>query len=187
MKKDKKRFSVKEGIALLFGIAAIGTALWNILPTYLDHWGSARTYEKLEKDFVDVDEPGEDAEEETEEADTREAKKAWWITDITIAFDELKKENEEIVAWIRFDQAEDLDISYPVLYSGDNEKYLRTDIYGEEHIAGSLFLEALNQEDFSDYYSVIRFFPARMQQAAETYSRSDTNREKNMRILLKKW
>ena len=40
------------------------------------------------------------------------------------------------------------------LYSGDNEKYLRRDLYGEEHIAGSIFLEGLNRPDFSDYYTI---------------------------------
>ena len=48
-----------------------------------------------------------------------------------------------------------LGISYPVLYSGDNKKYLRTDIYGNRHIAGCIFLEGLNQSDFSDYYNII--------------------------------
>lgn len=148
MKKNKKKFSAMEGIALLFGAAAIGVALYNILPTYLDNQGSARTYEKLERDYLDVAEP------ETE-ADTREKKKDWWFTDVSIAFDALQEENEEIIAWLRFDASEDLDISYPILYSGDNEKYLRSDIYGEEHTAGSLFLEGLNKPDFSDYYAVI--------------------------------
>lgn len=30
-------------------------------------------------------------------------------------------------------------LSYPVLYSGDDEKYLRTDIYGNSTIAGCNF------------------------------------------------
>lgn len=37
----------------------------------------------------------------------------------------------------------------------DNEKYLRKDIHGNEHIAGSIFLEGLNQSDFSDLYNII--------------------------------
>lgn len=41
------------------------------------------------------------------------------------------------------------------MYSGDNEKYLRKDIHGNEHIAGSIFLEGLNQSDFSDLYNII--------------------------------
>lgn len=41
------------------------------------------------------------------------------------------------------------------MYSGDNEKYLRKDIHGNKHIAGSIFLEGLNQSDFSDLYNII--------------------------------
>ena len=50
---------------------------------------------------------------------------------------------------------EETQIDYPVLYSGDNTEYLRKDLYGNEHTAGSIFLEGLNQPDFSDYYSII--------------------------------
>ena len=41
------------------------------------------------------------------------------------------------------------------MHSGDNEKYLRKDIHGNKHIAGSIFLEGLNQSDFSDLYNII--------------------------------
>ena len=58
-------------------------------------------------------------------------------------------------AGIRSDDPESTGIDYPVLYSGDNEKYLRRDLYGEEHIAGSIFLEGLNRPDFTDYYTII--------------------------------
>lgn len=66
-------------------------------------------------------------------------------------YDELRGENEDIIAWIRFDNTEETQVDYPVLYSGDNTEYLRKDLYGNEHTAGSIFLEGLNQPDFSDY------------------------------------
>ena len=72
-----------------------------------------------------------------------------------IRFDELREENPDIVAWIRSDDPENTGIDYPVFYSGDNEKYLRRDLYGKSHIAGSIFLEGLNRPDFTDYYTVI--------------------------------
>ena len=42
-----------------------------------------------------------------------------------------------------------------IRYSGDDSKYLRSDIYGNYHIAGCIFLEGLNNPDFSDYHSII--------------------------------
>ena len=67
----------------------------------------------------------------------------------------IEKENPDIMAWLRFDNFDDVHISYPVLYSGDDSKYLRSDIYGNYHIAGCIFLEGLNNPDFSDYHSII--------------------------------
>ena len=63
-------------------------------------------------------------------------KKDWWRTDIKVEFDQLKTENPNIIGWIRFDNQDGLGINYPIVYSGDNEKYLRKDIYGNEHIVG---------------------------------------------------
>lgn len=68
-------------------------------------------------------------------------KKDWWLTDVKVEFDKLKAENPDIIGWIRFDDQDELGINYPILYSGDNKKYLRTDLYGNKHIAGSIFLE----------------------------------------------
>ena len=144
----KKHSHMPELLLILLGVILIGTALYHIMPDYLDNKKSADTYQTLEQKYLEAKEP------ETE-ADTRETKKDWWATDVTVAFDALKKENEEIIGWLRFDDADDLHISYPVLYSGDDEKYLRSDIYGEEHIAGSLFLEGKSKPDFLDYYSII--------------------------------
>ena len=182
----KKNSHLPEFLLGLVGVVLIGTALYHILPDYLDNRKSADTYQTLEEKFLKIQEADSDevatdtietagetaktdktaaekngstitTENVTEPTteDSREEKKDWWFTDVTVAFDELKKENEEIIGWLRFDDAEDLHISYPVLYSGDDEKYLRSDIYGEEHIAGSIFLEGKNKPDFSDYYAVI--------------------------------
>lgn len=126
------------------GLLLIAVSLWNILPDYMDKLASAKTYEKLREDYI-----------EESEGDNREKKKNWWLTDVFVNFDELHRRNKDIVAWIRFDNSQELGIDYPVLYSGDNEKYLRSDLFGERHIAGSIFLEGLSSPVFNDYYSII--------------------------------
>lgn len=55
-------------------------------------------------------------------------------------FEKLRKENADIVAWIRFDDPDEMGIDDPVLYSGDNETYLWKNLHGKTHIAGSIFL-----------------------------------------------
>lgn len=142
MKQRNK--SKKWLIPVLCGLALAGTALWKILPDYLDNLRSAAAYDALRDRYTDT--PGETGGEK---------KKDWWLTDVVVRFDALKQENEDIVAWLRSDNPEELKIDYPVLYSGDNRAYLRRDLYGSEHTAGSIFLEGLNQPDFSDYYTII--------------------------------
>ena len=135
---SRRKFLIPAALVL------IGVSLWNILPDYLDKRTSSQTYEDLREDYTEVP-AGDDTEQ----------KKDWWLTDVLIRFDELKEQNPDIVAWIRSDDPGSTGIDYPVLYSGDNEKYLRRDLYGEDHIAGSIFLEGLNQPDFTDYYTII--------------------------------
>lgn len=155
MKKERKsKISFLRSMIVLAAIVGIVISLWNILPPYLERWKADRDYRKLEKQYV-ISREDEIEKYKDDEADSKEKKKDWWSADVKINFEELKKENQDIVAWIRFDHPEELDISYPVLYSGDNEKYLRSDIYGEKHTAGCIFLEGLNQPDFSDCYGII--------------------------------
>ena len=132
-------------IWIVLAVVLIGAALWQMLPNYIDRKQSAQVYRQIAKDYVsDV----------SETDDGKQKKKDWWLTDVQVEFDKLKQENSDVIAWIRFDDQE-MGISYPVLYSGDNKKYLRTDMYGNSHIAGCIFLEGLNNSDFSDYYNII--------------------------------
>ena len=140
----KNQKSKRWLLFIIAGIAAIAAALYLYLPDFLDNLRSAQTYDDLRDSYV-----------EAPEGDGGEEKEDWWLTDVFVNFEELRGENEDIIAWIRFDNTEETQIDYPVLYSGDNTEYLRKDLYGNEHTAGSIFLEGLNQPDFSDYYSII--------------------------------
>lgn len=75
----------------------------------------------------------------------------WYeIVDVDVAG--LHNINEDVVGWIYF---ENVDISYPVLYSGDNSTYLRRNYRGENVQAGSIFMEGKNSKDFSDAHTII--------------------------------
>ena len=75
-----------------------------------------------------------------------------WYDDIDIDFAGLRSENPDVVGWIYF---ENEDISYPVMYSGDNSYYLRKTFKREHATAGSIFLEGSNKTDFSDCHTII--------------------------------
>ena len=64
----------------------------------------------------------------------------------------LKEINDEVIGWLYF---EDGLISYPVLFSGDNDKYLKRN-YKEEYMAsGSIFMDKDGTPDFSDHYTLL--------------------------------
>lgn len=145
MKKIRHRITFTKIIVFLL-LAGICISLYHLLPDWYGRWKTKETYQKLAEDFV---------KDDSENEEVKEKKKDWWSQDVKIEFEELKKVNEEIVGWIRFDDIKQIPINYPILYSGDSEKYLRSDIYGEYQIAGCIFLEGLNQPNFSDLYNII--------------------------------
>lgn len=136
----------KSILLLIAGLAMIGVSVWLLISIFLDYRRSDQVYEELAEHYVAVEEDAGDTED-TESAD------GWWYEDVTIYLDELQKINEDIVGWIRFDNIEI--INYPILYSGDNTTYLRTDIYGQSTTAGCIFLEGLNSPDFEDCHTII--------------------------------
>ncbi len=60
--------------------------------------------------------------------------------------------NPDVVAWI---WCEGTVVNYPVLWSDDNDRYLRHTYDGKYSASGSIFVEALDHGDFSDYNTVI--------------------------------
>ena len=119
----KKKNSYRWLIWIFLAVILIGVALWNILPPYIDRWQSTKDYEKLAEEYVSG---------ESEPDDEKQKKKDWWSTDIKVEFDQLKTENPDIIGWIRFDDQDEIGINYPIVYSGDNEKYLRKEIFSYE-------------------------------------------------------
>lgn len=131
---------------VVLGAVIAGIALWNLLPPFLDRRSSAKVYDDLAGKYV---------EDGAEKEEAGQRKKDWWLTEVKVELDRLKEENPDVVGWIRFDNREEVGIDYPILHGKTNETYLRKDLYGNSHIAGSIFLESLNQGDFSDYYNII--------------------------------
>lgn len=73
---------------------------------------------------------------------------------IPAEFEELRKKNDDIYAWLEIPGSE---ISYPVFQrEGDDEYYLRRDINGNYAVGGVLFTEsAYNSKDFTDPLTII--------------------------------
>lgn len=147
--KKKKKGGSLNLVILISALAVMAFSLYNLVPILWDYYHADKTYAVLADDYVQVpDQPEEDTSAEEEVVDN-----AW--RDVVIDFDALHQINSDVVGWIRFDDQDELPIDYPILYSGDNDKYLRTDLYGNTHTAGSIFLEGANASDFSDYHTIL--------------------------------
>ena len=76
------------------------------------------------------------------------------ITDpvLKVDFASLQKKNPDIIGWIYIP---DTVISYPLLQTTDNEKYLHKTYDLQTSIFGSIFMDCQNQADFSDQHTII--------------------------------
>ena len=70
----------------------------------------------------------------------------------TVQFDELKQQNEDVIAWI---YGANTHINYPVVQGSDNDYYLRHLLDGTWNDNGSIFMDCSNKADFSDQNSLI--------------------------------
>lgn len=67
-------------------------------------------------------------------------------------FDDLLKQNEDVVGWITVDGTQ---IDYPILQAEDNVKYLNRNFYHEESRAGSIFLDYRNDIQLDDERNIV--------------------------------
>ncbi|MCR5144143.1 MAG: class B sortase [Lachnospiraceae bacterium] len=75
-----------------------------------------------------------------------------WYGMLEVDLKGLQKVNPDTVGWLYI---ENTDVSYPIMYSGDDKKYLHTDFNGAEANAGAIFLEGENSSDFNDRHTLI--------------------------------
>ncbi len=78
------------------------------------------------------------------------AKEADALADMTVDWDALRAQNEDIVGWVYMPNTS---IDYPIVQGDDDEEYLKKDFNGDTgglvH-KGTIFLSADNASDFSD-------------------------------------
>lgn len=74
------------------------------------------------------------------------------MAQIKYSFDELRKLNPDVKAWITLDNTK---IDYPVLQGDINLKYLNRDFFGDTSLSGNIFLDKRNSPDFKDEYSLV--------------------------------
>ncbi|WP_458459139.1 class B sortase [Pseudobutyrivibrio sp.] len=135
-KKEKieSRRTINPKIILATGLLIVFSSLAGLIYIFMGYEKSNKLYTELNN-------------ENLEYQDTSD-----WKDMIDVDFSNLTKINSDVAGWI---YVEGTDISYPIMYSGDDETYLRTTINKEHATAGSIFLEGYNLPDFSDSHSIV--------------------------------
>lgn len=77
------------------------------------------------------------------------------LAGMAVDWDALRAINPEVVAWV---YVPDTVISYPVCWSGENQKYLDMNFDGNRGVwtgCGTIFLEGTNSPQFTDQHSIL--------------------------------
>lgn len=92
----------------------------------------------------------ESREAEQAEEESRRAGAQAYVSPID--FEALRAVNPDTVAWLRIPGT---DIDYPVVQTGDNEKYLNTDFEGNRSSAGAIFVDCDSDDDLLGLHTLL--------------------------------
>ena len=128
-KKKQKRaaFNFASGGVLIIAACVFIFSLYQLITMLIPYYSGGEEYDKIKNIAITADEEGKG---------------------FTVDFDALLKENEDTVAWIRFD--EPAVINYPVVKSADNNEYLTKTFTANDNKLGAIFVDTRNSNDFSD-------------------------------------
>lgn len=132
-------------ILLVLGILIMGVSGYKLISQHLDYRRSNILYENLNDKYVSADNDSGDTEAKQE--------KPAWVKEFKIDLAGLQKENPDCIGWLYQENSDQ--ISYPIMYSGDDSYYLHATPDKKYALAGSIFVEGENNPDFSDSHTII--------------------------------
>ncbi|MDL2237031.1 class B sortase [Christensenellaceae bacterium OttesenSCG-928-K19] len=135
--KKRKKSTVITNIVIIAAVAVLAYSLYNIIYIVGSNTESANIYNNL-RNYTATEPAGET----TVEGDLN----------LVIDFDALKAMNEEVIGWIVVPGTV---IDYPVTHTTDNSYYLGHSADRTENRAGAIFVDTLNQPDFSDQNTIV--------------------------------
>ena len=163
-RKEPKK-TVQKAAYILIMLILFAVLIYSVyqIAAYLkesfDNW---KLLDEITEQVVVIKEPSEEPDtlivpKETVEPDSleTEAKPEKSVEEgvpITVDFDRLRINNEDVKAWI---YCEDTLINYPVAQAADNDYYLYRLLNGTYNRAGTIFMECINREDFSDWNTLV--------------------------------
>lgn len=136
--RKERRLSLMSAL----GVVLVLVALLELGGALLDYRREAAFYEKVTARYV---QPVRTPVAPENEAAPR-------FETVTVGLDALRRQNADIIGWLHFENGA---LDYPVLWSGDNARYLRRSYLGEPLTAGSIFLDGSGSPDLSDRHAIL--------------------------------
>ena len=163
----KRNRNIGSILLIAAGLLLIAAALYELIPALLAYKRADDTYEALRETYV-TGQPGTSSDDPAEEGEELPA----WYEALQVDFETLKEANPDVIGWIYFDNIEQ--INYPILYSGDDETYLHTDLYGNASKSGCIFKNgsmfgSLKQYKNGGFYEKNAYFTVFTEDAAYRY------------------
>ena len=149
----------KKALCLLAGVVLLAGITYSAVELY-QWWNDGRVIQaeaqEIAEDFLlpeenmPTDESNEISEEPEKNQDAAEQNGTGNM--IPLDYEKLVSVNSEAIGWIRI---EGTNVSYPVVQSTDNTKYMKRNIYGAYSSAGTPFLDCSNSLEPLDSNLVI--------------------------------
>lgn len=141
MSRRKKKSKVGDIVSTTIFLAALCVfvfALYQLILMLAPYYSGGKEYSKVKSLAVKTD------SKKLEEGD---------VTGFQVDFSALLAENQDTVAWIRFEEPSV--ISYPVVKSQDNNEYLTKTFSANDNKLGAIFMDMNCKSDFTDKNTLI--------------------------------
>ena len=146
--KEKKKLTPGTILFYLIPVIAGAAAIifgYLYMKDYLKYKEAADEYADINDNYIQILEDTEEPEDEYDE-------RTDYFPTLSIDFQELKSINDSM-ACVLYVPA--LDMTYPVVYSKDNEDYLHKTFEGKYNFAGCIFYDYLSERNFKGYNTFI--------------------------------
>ena len=139
------------GIVLKIALVGVVVACACLLvPKLLEYKESDDAYKKLKDEVIEPENPTEPSKENASESVLDEETESETEEEEVFKVDWEKLKGTDVVAWLQIDE-----ISYPVMHSDNNQKYLHALPDGTYNYGGSIFLYSKNKPLFEDKASFL--------------------------------
>ena len=142
IEKKVPKFGARKLLQIIFAVLIL-LSVGGILSTIFEYRAASKEYKALQEVVEETPSEKSNAKEDTVFRPNKS---------IIAEFQNLKSQNPEMTAWIAFDT---LDISYPVMHGEENTYYLTHTFSGKTNSSGSIFMEAGNSGDFTDFHTLL--------------------------------